>query len=145
MRKRLVVFVLAAVTVAYANDTKVSPDLQKVTTPSATVVVQHNQPPSLLDLQFLLGLAGSILNGLPLVADCQYTGALQPGEPEVHQPGPPLQTEPDERSAGGERVCGVAIIDSGVINHPDLKGGLFGGSRVVCVEPELRSGNNQCQ
>ena len=58
MRKRLVVFVLAPVTVAYANDTKVSPDLQKVTTPSATVVVQHNQPPSLLDLQFLLGLAG---------------------------------------------------------------------------------------
>ncbi len=58
---------MAAVTLASATDkTKLSPDLQKATSPSARVVVQYTNPPSLLDLN-LLGALGSILNALPLV------------------------------------------------------------------------------
>jgi hypothetical protein len=51
MKRFLVLLVLAAVTLAYANDAKLSPDLRKVSTAKATVVIQYNNPPSLLDLQ----------------------------------------------------------------------------------------------
>ena len=149
MRKFLVVFVLAAVALCYANDTKVSPDLKNVTTPSATVVVQYNQPPSLLDLQFLLGLAGSILNGLPLVngvvanlpianiltlsnqANVKYISLDRPFRPSLSNAAPAVNAFAAWQSGYTGAGVGVALIDSGVFNHPDLKGGAFGGSRVV--------------
>lgn len=56
MKRLLVLLLLATVTVAYASDAKqsgdnprVSPDLRKWTAPTARVVVQYNNPPSLLD------------------------------------------------------------------------------------------------
>jgi hypothetical protein len=68
MRKFLVLWILAAVAVAVADDSKISPDLKnQFSTQKATVVVQYNHPPSLLDLQGLLNLTGSILGSLPLV------------------------------------------------------------------------------
>src|SRR6202007_341456 len=57
MRKFLVLWMLAGVSFAFADDSKISPDLKaKLATQNPTVVVQYNQPPSLLDLQGILNL-----------------------------------------------------------------------------------------
>jgi len=80
MKKWLVVFVMAAVALASADNTKLSPDLLSKTSGTVRVVVQYNQAPSLLDLKTLTGLLGSIVSALPVVnavvADIPLTNAL---------------------------------------------------------------------
>ncbi|HVI77638.1 MAG TPA: hypothetical protein VM715_05650, partial [Candidatus Acidoferrum sp.] len=67
MRKYLITGLLLSVTLALADDSKISPDLRKYSGPQATVVVQYSKPPSLLDLRLITTLTGSILSQLPLV------------------------------------------------------------------------------
>lgn len=67
MKKFFLICFVASVTFAHADTSKISPDLQGYSKSTARVVVQYNNPPGLLDLQGLLGLAGSILDSLPLV------------------------------------------------------------------------------
>ena len=67
MKKFLVICLLATVTLAYADNSKLSPDLLASNAPDARVVVQYNQPPSLLDLLNIGNLLGTILSDLPLV------------------------------------------------------------------------------
>lgn len=80
MRKWIVVFVIAAVGLASADNTKLSPDLLTKSSGTVRVVVQYNQAPSLLDLKTLTGLLGSIVSALPVVnavvADIPLTNAL---------------------------------------------------------------------
>ena len=71
MKKFLVICLatclLGTINLAYADNSKLSPDLQAYTGSQAQVVVQYNQPPSALDLLNLGSLLGTILNSLPLV------------------------------------------------------------------------------
>jgi serine protease AprX len=149
MKKSLVIFLLAAVTLAHANDAKLSPDLKKVSAPSVTVVVQYNQPPSLLDLRLILNLAGSILNDLPLVngvvanlpvaniltlsnqANVKYISLDRALKPSLSNAAPAVNAFAAWQSGYTGAGIGVALMDSGVINHPDLAGGSLGRSRVV--------------
>ena len=149
MRKFLVIWILAAVAVASADDSKISPDLKKVSTPKPTVVVQYNQPPSLLDLQGLLNLAGSILGSVPIVngvvaqlplsqilslsnqANVKYISLDRTLTPTLSNAAPAVNAFAAWQSGYTGAGIGVALIDSGVAAHPDLKGGFLGGSRVV--------------
>ena len=66
MKKFLAVLLMFAGTLAFADDTKISPDLKQSKAAKMQVVVQYKQAPALLDLQ-LLATLGSILNALPVV------------------------------------------------------------------------------
>src|SRR5215471_4666920 len=149
MKRLLVLFLLAAVTAAYANDSKMSPDLRKLSAPRATVVVQYNQPPTLLDLQLITNLAGSLLGSLPLVnglvadlplaniltlsnqTNVKYISLNRTLSPTLSNAAPAVNAFSAGQSGYTGAGIGVALIDSGVAPHPDLKGGLLGGSRVV--------------
>src|SRR6201999_2556421 len=150
MRKFLIIFLLASVTLTYATDkTKISPDLLGKSSGSVRVVVQYNQPPSLLDLKSLTGLLGSIISALPLVnavvADIPLTNALllsnqtnvryisldRPLTPTLSNAGPAVNAYAAWQSGYTGSGVGVALVDSGVASHPDLNGGLLGLSRVV--------------
>src|ERR1044071_8223337 len=71
--KKLGLFVLilliacASAMPAHADLSKLSPDLQKYSGASARVVVQYYNPPSLLSLQGITKLVGSLVMQLPLI------------------------------------------------------------------------------
>src|SRR5262252_2906714 len=163
--KRFVILILlGALTATAAADTsKLSPDLQKSTASSARVVVQYNNPPSLLDLQ-LLSLLGSILNSLPLVngivaelplsnilslsnqSNVKYISLDRTVSPTLSNAAPAVNAFAAWQSGYTGAGIGVAVIDSGVSSHPDLNGGLLGLSRVVWNQsfvPGNASGNDQ--
>src|SRR5580692_10711124 len=83
MKKFLALSLLATVTLAYADDSKMSPDLRASKAQHARVIVQYNQQPSgglLGGLGGLLGLVGSIISQIPLlnaiVADLPLSNIL---------------------------------------------------------------------
>ena len=134
---------------ARGNNAKLSPDLQNLNASSATVIVQYNSAPSLLDLN-LLGTLGSILNSLPLVngivaelslqnilslsnqTDVKYISLNRTLAPTtLNNAGPGVNAFAAWQSGYTGAGVGVALIDSGVYSHPDLKGGFLGLSRVV--------------
>src|ERR1700751_2760905 len=150
MKKFLVLWILADVSLAFADYSKISPDLKgQLSTPNPTVVVQYNQAPSLLDLQGLLNLAGTILSDLPVVnavvaqlplsqilslsnkATVKYISLDRTQTSNLSNAAPAVNAFAAWQSGYTGAGVGVALIDSGVSAHPDLKGGLFGGSRVV--------------
>jgi len=149
MKKILVLLLLAAAsTAALAQNSKLSPDLQQSTASNVQVVVQYNNPPSVLDLGLLSSL-GSILEQIPLInaviADLPLSGALslanqsdvkyvsldRPLTPTLSNAAPAVNAEAAWQSGYTGAGIGVALIDSGVSPHPDLNGGLLGLSRVV--------------
>src|SRR5438270_2841045 len=149
MKKLLIVFLLVAVTAAYADNSKLSPDLQKYSGTQARVVVQYNNPPSLLDLQSLLGLVGSIVNSLPLVnavvadlpissilslsnqTNVKYISLDRPLSPTLSNAAPAVNAFAAWQSGYTGAGVGIAVIDSGINSHPDLNGGFLGFPRVV--------------
>jgi len=149
MKKFVLLVLISAVTRCYASDTtKLSPDLQKSTAPKARVVVQYNQPPSLLDLQLLSSL-GSLLNALPLVnavvadlplpnilslsnqANVKYISLDRTLAPTLSNAAPAVNAFAAWQSGYTGKGIGVALVDSGVSSNPDLNGGFLGLSRVV--------------
>jgi hypothetical protein len=86
MKKFLVICLLATVTLAYADNSKLSPDLQASKASHAVVIVQYNQQPVLLDLANLTNLLGTILRwDRRRPAAGQYSFAVESGECEIHQ------------------------------------------------------------
>jgi serine protease AprX len=148
MKKFLLILLMLTGTLAYANQSKLSPDLQAATAPSVRVVVQYNQAPGLLDLN-LLGTLGSILNSLPLVnavaaelplanvltlsnqANVKYISLDRVLAPNLSNAAPAINAYAAWQSGYTGAGIGVALLDSGVSSHPDLNGGFLGGSRVV--------------
>src|SRR5690349_18019970 len=149
MKKFLIVLLLAAATAAYADTSKLSPDLQKYSGTQARVVVQYNNPPSLLDLESITGLLGSIVNSLPLVnaivadlplssilslsnqTNVKYISLDRPLSPTLSNAAPAVNAFAAWQSGYTGAGVGIAVIDSGINNHPDLRGGLLNMSRVV--------------
>src|SRR6202165_1212064 len=149
MKKFLALSLLATVTLAYADESKIAPDLRASRAQHARVVVQYNQAPGILDLGGLLGLLGTIISEVPLlnaiVADLPLSNILslsnQPNvkyisldrtlTPTLSNAAPAINADEAWESGYTGAGIGVAVIDSGVANHPDLNGGFLGGSRVV--------------
>jgi len=149
MKKFLVICLLATVTLAYADNSKLSPDLLASTAPNARVVVQYNQPPSALDLLNLENLLGTILADLPLVngivadlplanilalsnqSNVKYISLDRSLTPTLSNAAPAVNAFAAWQSGYTGAGIGVALVDSGVSDHPDLHGGFLGFSRVV--------------
>src|SRR5438270_1578482 len=150
MKKFLFVCCLCAmVTVAFADNSKLSPDLLKCSAPTARVIVQYESPPALLDLQGITNLLGSIVSQLPLinavVADLSLTDILSLSNqsnvryisldrtlaPTLSNAGPAVKAYAAWQSGYTGSGIGVAVVDSGISSHPDLNGGFLGLSRVV--------------
>src|SRR6202049_4541807 len=164
MKKFLALSLLATVTLAYADDSKISPDLRASRAQHARVVVQYNQAPGILDLGGLLGLLGTIISEVPLlnaiVADLPLSNILslsnQPNvkyisldrtlTPTLSNAAPAINADSAWQSGYTGAGIGVALIDSGVSSHPDLNGGAWGSSRVVWNQsfvPGNASGSDQ--
>src|ERR1700683_3262023 len=156
MKRVLVLLILASVTLAYANDAKLSPDLKASTAPNARVIVQYNSAPGLLDLQ-LLSTLGSILNAVPLVngivaelplanilslsnqSNVKYITLDRQLAPTLSNAAPAVNAFAAWQSGYTGAGIGVALIDSGISPHPDLHGGVLRLARGV-LEPRLVHG-----
>jgi len=155
MRKFLVLWLLACVSLAFADDSKISPDLKaKLSTQNPTVVVQYNQPPSLLDLQTIVNLAGSILTDLPVVngvvaqlplaqilnlsnqANVKYISLNRVQRSNLSNAAPAVNAFAAWQSGYTGAGIGVALIDSGVAAHPDPDRRIP-GRLARCVESKL--------
>src|SRR6202522_217462 len=148
MKRLLAILLIVSGTLAYASNPKLSPDLQKVNGGKVQVVVQYNSAPAALDLQ-LLSTLGSILNSLPLVngivanlplvnvltlsnqSNVKYISLDRALTPSLSNAAPAVNAFAAWQSGYTGAGVGIALIDSGVSNHPDLKGGFLGLSRVV--------------
>jgi serine protease AprX len=139
---------------AFANESKISPDLQPLLQqPSAkiNVIVQYNTPPA------AGGLLGGVINLLDSVVNLVFT--LIPAVAATLHPTDVITLSNQSNvayisldrslgatldySAGAVNApaawaagldgtgVGVAIIDSGIYSHPDLNGAKSGQSRVV--------------
>jgi len=157
MKKFLAFVLFALVTLAQADEAKLSPDLRASTASTARVVVQYRNAPSPLSLKAIKKVATSAVSNLPLVrtvvADLPLNSILElSDDPNVKyisldrsmrptlSNAAPAVNSPDAWKFGytGKGIA-VALIDSGVSPHPDLKGGPLNSSRVVYSQSFLPS------
>jgi subtilisin family serine protease len=160
MKKFLLVVLILAVTLAHADNSKISPDLQNYpSTQKAQVIVQY-APGTQVNCSGLLGLlgclvndvlklGGTILSQLPLVnglvavldgngivnlsnqSNVVYISLDRPLAPTLSNAAPAVNAFAAWQSGYTGAGIGVAVVDSGVSSHPDLNGGSWGSSRVV--------------
>ena len=151
---------LATATPAYANDSKISPELRGYqSTRQAQVIVQY-APGTQVSCSGLFGLVdcllnditklgGTILGQLPLInglvaqldgsgiqslsnqSNVVYISLDRPLSPTLSNAAGAVNAEFAWQSNYTGVGIGVALIDSGVSNHPDLYQGLLPISRVV--------------
>ena len=163
--KRLLVLLLIVAgtlvtgTLAYANDSKVSPELRGYkSTQQAQVIVQYAPGTQLNCTLFTLvdcllnditKLGGTVLGQLPLVnglvaqldgngiaslsnhSNVVYISLDRPLSPTLSNAAGAVNAEFAWQSNYTGAGIGVALIDSGVSNHPDLYTGILPISRVV--------------
>src|ERR1022692_1493995 len=160
MKKFLLLVLIVTVTMAYADDSKISPDLRRYpSTQRAQVIVQY-APGTQVNCSGLLGLVGclvndvenlggTILSQLPLVnglvavldgtgivnlsnqSNVVYISLDRPLTPTLCNAAPAVNAFAAWQSGYTGAGIGVAVVDSGVSDHPDLHGGFLGLSRVV--------------
>src|SRR3984885_1020965 len=160
MKKLLILIVLATVTVARADDSKLSPELRgNQSTKQVQVIVQY-APGTQLNCSGLLGLVdclvndvlklgGKILVQLPLVngvvalldgngitslsnqSNVVYISLDRPLSPTLNNAAVAVNAPFAWQSNYTGAGVGVALIDSGVNTHPDLYQGILPVSRVV--------------
>jgi len=150
MRKFLVICFLTVVTLAYADNSKLSPDLQAASAKNVVVLIQYNHAPEPRDFQNLSNLLGTVVKDLPLVngvvadipraniialsnrADVKYISLDRPHHASGgHSAQDAINAYAAWQSGYTGKGIGVALIDSGVFKHPDLRGGVHNSSRVV--------------
>ncbi len=160
IRTALLAFFLLVVSRAFADDSKISPDLQPLLKNSSNkinVIVQYNTPPQQSSGGLLGGLLGGVVNLVGGVLNTVFS--LIPAVSATLHPSDILAVSnqsnvtyisldralgatldysaaavsaPVAWNAGldGSGV-GVAVIDSGIYNHPDLNAAHSSRSRVV--------------
>src|SRR5208283_5485134 len=175
MKRLLVILLLATGTLAHADNSKISPELQgNNSTQQVQVIVQY-APGTQVNCSGLLGLVdclvndvvnlgGTILGQLPLIngivaqldgngiqslsnqSNVVYISSDRPLTPSLSNAAvavnAPFAWQSNYTGAG----VGVALIDSGVSNHPDLYMGILPLSRVVYQQsfvPGNSSSNDQ--
>src|SRR6202021_3471350 len=160
MKKLIFLLLIATATVAFADNSKLAPELRgKQTTQQVRGIVQY-APGTQINCNSLLGLVdclvndivklgGTILAPLPIVnglvasltgpalqtlsnsANVVYISTDRPLAPTLSNAAPAVNAFAAWQSGYTGTGIGVALVDSGVSSHPDLKGGVLGGSRVV--------------
>src|SRR5580698_10787408 len=159
-RTAFLAFLLLLASRAFANNSKISPDLQALLgNPSSkiNVIVQYNTPPQQSSGGLLGGLLGAVINLVDGVLNTVFS--LIPAVSATLHPADVISVSNQanvtyisldrqlgatlDYSAGavGAPVAwsyglngsgvGVAVIDSGIYNHPDLNGANSSKSRVV--------------
>ena len=157
--KKLVLLLLI-VSVAYADDSKLSPELRGNQSPQQVRVIVQYAPGAQVNCSGLLGLVdclvndivklgGTILAPLPLVngvvalldgpgilnlsnnPNVVYISTDRLLTPTLSNAAPAVNAFAAWQSGYTGAGVGVALIDSGVSSHPDLNGGFLGLSRVV--------------
>jgi serine protease AprX len=172
----VVLLLVATVTLrANANSSKISPDLQHYPSGQKAQVIVQYVPGTQVNCSGLLGLVdclvnditklgGTILSQIPLVngvvalldnngivslsnnANVVYISLDRPLSPTLSNAAPAVNAFAAWQSGYTGAGVGVALIDSGVSQHPDLNGGLLGLSRVVWSQsfvPNNMSANDQ--
>ena len=161
MKRLLALLLIVCATLAYADDSKLSPELraQKSSQQQVQVIVQY-APGTQVNCSGLIGLVdcllndvtklgGTVLGQLPLVnglvalldgngivslsnqSNVVYISTDRPLTPTLSNAAPAINAFSAWQSGYTGAGIGVALIDSGVSSHPDLNGGFLGGSRVV--------------
>src|ERR1700688_3611007 len=160
MKKLIFLLLIATATVAFADNSKLAPELTgKQSTRQVRVIVQY-APGTQINCNSLLGLVNCLVNDivklgrtilapLPIVnslvasltgpalqtpsnsANVVYISTDRPLTPTLSNAAPAVNAFAAWQSGYTGAGIGVALIDSGVANHPDLNGGFLGWSRVV--------------
>src|SRR5216684_9394825 len=160
MKKTLALLLILSATLAYADDSKISPELRNYpSTQQAQVIVQY-APGTQVTCSGLLGLigclvndilklGGTILGQLPLIngvvalldgngivslsnqSNVVYISADRPLKPTLSNAASAVNAEFAWQSNYTGAGIGIALIDSGVASHPDLNLGAVPLSRVV--------------
>ena len=170
MKKLLLFVLIATVTLAHADNTKISPDLQNYPSSQKAQVIVQYAPGTQVNCSGLVGLlgclvndvlklGGTILGDLPLVngvvavldgngianlsnqSNVVYISLDRPLTPSLSNAAPAVNAFAAWQSGYTGAGVGVALIDSGVSSHPDLNGGFWGSSRVVWNQ-SLRPGQH---
>src|SRR3984893_10439734 len=160
MKRLVVLLLMAAVTVARADDSKISPELRNLPSNQQTQVIVQYAPGTQLNCSGLFGfigcvvndvleLGGAILGQLPLIngvvalldgngivslsnhSNVVYISPDRPLTPSVNNATSAVNAEFAWQSNYTGAGVGVALIDSGVSNHADLYTGVLPFSRVV--------------
>src|SRR5579859_3612310 len=160
MKKLVLLLLIATATVAYANNSKLAPELQNTTSTQKVQVIVQYVPGTQVYCSGLLGLVdclvndivqlgGTILGPLPLVngvvalldgngivtlsnnANVVYISLDRPLTPTLSNAAPAVNAFSAWQSGYTGAGIGIAVIDSGVASHPDLNGGNWGASRIV--------------
>src|SRR3979409_1848232 len=160
MRKLLVFLLMAAVTVAYADDSKISPELRNQPSSQPAQVIVQYAPGTQLNCSGIFGFIGCVVNGilqlggailgqLPLIngvvalldgngiqnlsnqSNVVYISADRPLTPSDDNTNAAVDVDFAWQSNYTGAGVGVALIDSGVSNHADLNQGILPFSRVV--------------
>src|SRR6266566_3147814 len=160
MKRLVVLLLMAAVTVARADDSKISPELRNLASNQQAQVIVQYAPSTQLNCSGLFGLIGCALNNiltlggtilgqLPLVngvvalldgngivslsnqSNVVYISPDRPLTPSLNNAASAVNAEFAWQSNYTGAGVGVALIDSGVSNSLDLYTGVLPLSRVV--------------
>jgi len=160
VKKFVLLLLIVSVTMAYADDSKLSPELRGNQSPQQVRVIVQYAPGAQVNCSSLLGLVdclvndivklgGTILAPLPLVngvvalldgpgilslsnnSNVVYISTDRPLTPTLSNAAPAVNAFAAWQSGYSGAGVGVALIDSGISSHPDLNGGFLGLSRVV--------------
>src|ERR1700719_5268274 len=159
-KKFLLLFLIAAVTLAHADDSKLSPELRGYTSKQQVQVIVQYAPGTQVNCSGLFGLlgclvndvlklGGTILGQLPLVngvvalldgngiqnlsnqSNVVYISTDRTLSPSLSNAASAVNAEFAWQSNYTGAGIGIALIDSGVSSHPDLYTGILPISRVV--------------
>src|SRR6202034_1111298 len=160
MKRIVILLLIATVTVARADDSKIAPELRGYpSNQHANIIVQY-APGTQVSCSGLLGLVdcllndilklgGTILGDLPLVngvvaqldgngivslsnqSNVVYISPDRALTPALSNAAPAINAFSAWQSGYTGAGIGVALVDSGISSHPDLNGGIRGASRVV--------------
>jgi serine protease AprX len=179
MQKLIAVLLVCSVvlgsSLAYGDDSKISPDLRGYHSNSKVQVIVQYAPNAKMNCGGLLGLlgcvvgdvlklGGAVLNALPLVnglvasldgngiinlsnqPDVLYISKDRPVSLLMDSAAPAVNAPVAWKSSYTGSGVGVAVIDSGVNKHKDLDGtGWFASSRVAYNQSFLSTGSTADQ
>src|ERR1700739_3726586 len=160
MKKLVLLFLIVSVTLAYADDSKISPELRNQPATQQTQVIVQYAPGTQVNCSGLLGLVdclvndilklgGTILSQVPLVngvvalldgngivslsnqSNVVYISPDRLLKPTLSNAASAVNAEFAWQSNYTGAGIGIALIDSGVASHPDLNLGVVPLSRVV--------------
>src|SRR5713226_1952834 len=171
MKRLVVLLLMAAVTVARADDSKISPELRNLPSNQQAQVIVQYAPGTQLNCSGLFGLiacavndilqlAGAILGQLPLInrvvalldgngivhlsnqSNVVYISQDRPLKPVLNNAASAVNAEFAWQSNYTGAGIGVALIDSGVGTSVDLNQGILLLSRVVYQQSFVPGNSN---